>query len=1581
MEEENDVKAAKKRPFSNDKNHVTASNKKVRLELFGKNFREQLKTEQKIQALQEFLRLINEEPKQDCIAAYLKQGGSTMEILQVMESDSTVSPILIFEVTNHILLQINARFPQYQNSAYDSCRYLLNTYVTLINKMIGLSSSMKERLVMLKLLTTVVTFSVVLAKDILLHVNFNPANLELLTKVNEKNEVRDAFIHFIMAFLVDDHFPTLSVLLEKKGLMTSIIKGLQFDKVDIVILVLTVMKGHILQNPSVSKTVKMKTFSTPVVKDIVNLYNWKGPGGIIDQKKKNKIVTVDEIDKSKVNEAVHAFLLVLCTSHKFGVIFKDYSMGLGKKHQNLLMFTVLESLERPWEHSYAGDLIIKICRACPDLTKTMWMNIKPFLEPRWTVKWLSAMKFAGQLLDEVQPECVEFCVNNLNVHQMSQVISFLVAPLPILKTIVPENHTYEKPAIKYNVLSLLLKMAKSVRNYLEKSKSWDNVDHELLTTSLSQHFNRNFPNIQFVLTDWDQSDEDLSNADYLETALDLLEEYRILAPKMLEEIEPILDVKDLLSKTEIIVNSSLLRKLQVKAVKFFMGLEPVLFGPKTELFEIVISFSLEFYYTSKDLTALHVLHDILKNSGIFDGFSIEIDLWIDVDPTAFKDVASKLQFLSSDLIRYTENWNNLEIVTLSKCKGNLLEDFQKFSIGFLENHLEIFDYDLYPNHKLNLLQTAIFYSTNLIKAETLRENHMENCKKFMAFLFSEKAFEDDRYIWAILGNPAILHNFTLFDSDDFTTKLVTDIVKGMDQCIAKDCITEFRQKIFSVISKVLKKPQKYTNARISVELLGTFGLDYQQCYKLNEKFVSLEDNKCFYRVACYCLDRMANLAKNDLNLQPLSNEVIKKLARFLAALINDQTPNVHNFSLAFLNYLKVFAHNLEGVEIELFDNLLSMTEFHKDNLLLCEFLLDRKPEFMLSFENNLDEICLKKSLLLKLLNVVIKQDSVTLLQKVFDRFENHIIKALLKPHKAGQHFQNHYESVGVLVEKFLKPDSFGAQIQKFETTELFHVYLLQIIYSKVEKNIKNLENMIMTFVHLLISLLKQKGGTKPVDNFVKICQVFVTFLHEIEKDKVDLTFLISNETFKTFCKLCLKYGVSGDVVLLKIMAQLVELCVGEEDGRLILDMFLSHSQFLDVVLGDSNKVELLNLWHVMCTKWPQFMERSHVPVLLSSYKATKGEADKIVLSLLKMYESKPDQTQFYDFKPFLWGRSAASHYSVRSDIQKALWRQPKMGDVLNSLHQPTIVATITNPSSPDSYDLEYFLPLFSHLLAPENPVHTYRFTKSGALALTITGLRGEKSERLAASHVLSRFYFHLEARQVGKDNLLWLRFVEAICKGMAVVDDFSLNSFVGIFLARMALVLTQPSDVMYVPLTQYLAAKDSLDFSTIPELYTFLHSSHVDFKEHKLFILEVLRDGLKCEKDFTTFLRSMGFKLISELCSSTVCDFPTKVLILDIFKCCCRIPLGVKVLCGNMSFLTQVFSLFTASCQKKERETGVILLKLLEILLQIVEVDENRRRNFLIYVNLITFVEDDQCFYYLTESKSLEMYYHILVII
>lgn len=188
---------------------------------------------------------------------------------------------MILEIANHVLLYVISSVPQLQSSTHDHCRYFLNTHVGLANKFLNLTSTREERIVTLNFLTAIVANSVTLAKEVLLHVNFNPANLQLLTKYGLKESgVRNAFVRFLVAFLVDGHYPTISMLLDKQGMLSSITSGLRFDSSEDACMVMAAFKGCVLENPLVMKTQKMKLFNTQVVKDIVNLYNWKGSGAL-----------------------------------------------------------------------------------------------------------------------------------------------------------------------------------------------------------------------------------------------------------------------------------------------------------------------------------------------------------------------------------------------------------------------------------------------------------------------------------------------------------------------------------------------------------------------------------------------------------------------------------------------------------------------------------------------------------------------------------------------------------------------------------------------------------------------------------------------------------------------------------------------------------------------------------------------------------------------------------------------------------------------------------------------------------------------------------------------------------------------------------------------------------------------------------------------------------------------------------------------------------------------------------------------------------------------------------------------------
>lgn len=172
------------------------------------------------------------------------------------------------------------KYPQYQNSAIEACRHLLNSHMSIVHSMLSIQSNTKQRKVVLRLLAAIVSLGGNLSRELLAHLSLQQQTLKNLvrpSKYKEPESVRVCFVHFILAFFMEGNASVIRMLLVKCDLFSSIFPELIYDSKDIVSLVLTTMKMYVLENTSISKTMKLHLFSTSVVLNLVSLYNWKGP--------------------------------------------------------------------------------------------------------------------------------------------------------------------------------------------------------------------------------------------------------------------------------------------------------------------------------------------------------------------------------------------------------------------------------------------------------------------------------------------------------------------------------------------------------------------------------------------------------------------------------------------------------------------------------------------------------------------------------------------------------------------------------------------------------------------------------------------------------------------------------------------------------------------------------------------------------------------------------------------------------------------------------------------------------------------------------------------------------------------------------------------------------------------------------------------------------------------------------------------------------------------------------------------------------------------------------------------------------
>ncbi|CAL7951618.1 unnamed protein product [Xylocopa violacea] len=649
------------KPTKNEK-FIQEENKEVEKDtskqmdhLTGKFLRESFNSTKDIDVLKKFVKVCNEDKERDLAAEYLNEGGNILEILKLLDSGDKkgISAITtVFSAVRILLIKILRQYPQYQSSAEATCRHLMNSYLSQIHSMLSLQSNAKQRKVILQLLAAVVSLGGNLPRELLAHLSLPLEVVKSLvqhTKPTDSQNTRNCFIHFILAFLVEGSVPIIRALLDKRDLLSSIFPDLIYDSKDIVVLVLTTLKTYILHNASVSKTMKMQIFSTSIIQNLVCLYNWKGPNNW--PKLKSQGVIPNECylqEKEVVTEVVHDFLITLLTSHKHGIIFHDRMLGTSHVKHNRMVNTILQSLDRPWEHEKPSNLVIKILTVCPDLIKSQFVLLEPYIEPRLSPKWIATMKFIREIIQSVDVEtCMKTCSVELNVSQLAVAIVSLTLPRVILKQAIIPSLVHSNVIIRHEAMLTLKSMFNQIQKHLSVVKTVYKGDNNLyiLKNYVTEFILKNVPNLNMILKVWgntSMSDPvenssnnnelmELEKHEHLTIILELLHMYSDVCPKLLDTLpdmmaDTFLNILDELDDTNVEFNA-----IKVEAIKFLVKLHPDELLPHKKIFKDTLSFLISILKeetSSITLSTKATIKSLLNATGMFEGCSDHLDIWI-----------------------------------------------------------------------------------------------------------------------------------------------------------------------------------------------------------------------------------------------------------------------------------------------------------------------------------------------------------------------------------------------------------------------------------------------------------------------------------------------------------------------------------------------------------------------------------------------------------------------------------------------------------------------------------------------------------------------------------------------------------------------------------------------------------------------------------------------------------------------------------------------------------------------------------------------------------------------------------------
>ena len=159
--------------------------------------------------------------------------------------------------------------------------------------------------------------------------NWESENWDTLYKRRSKEtpDVRTCFIHFLLSFMMDSSAQVIKEFMAQKTRLRSIFDdGMMWDPVEIVVLVLDTLKTKMLENLEVTKTEKMKMFSSVIIRRILGLRKWTGSRRKAED---DAMSAEDSAARETVIESVVGLIRTL-VSREHGITFHDPALGQGQ---------------------------------------------------------------------------------------------------------------------------------------------------------------------------------------------------------------------------------------------------------------------------------------------------------------------------------------------------------------------------------------------------------------------------------------------------------------------------------------------------------------------------------------------------------------------------------------------------------------------------------------------------------------------------------------------------------------------------------------------------------------------------------------------------------------------------------------------------------------------------------------------------------------------------------------------------------------------------------------------------------------------------------------------------------------------------------------------------------------------------------------------------------------------------------------------------------------------------------------------------------------------------------------------------
>ncbi|KAG6451126.1 hypothetical protein O3G_MSEX006935 [Manduca sexta] len=893
---------------------------------------------------------------------------------------------------------------------------------------------------------------------------------------------------------------------------------------------------------------------------------------------------------------------------------------------------------------------------------------------------------------------------------------------------------------------------------------------------------------------------------------------------------------------------------------------------------------------------------------------------------------------------------------------------------------------------------------------------------------------------ALFKNPQVLKIYTPLDSNknssnilatNFLLQVITenkDIIDYLDD--RYKLMKSYQQKNYNEIIKAFVKinKKKNVNSEHTINVLKVVGLSKEDDMRVFNQIFGVELENCVKddkepSLVLELLQYLTHKYSNEITLE-LPQHVLKKSMKLYTDLLTnkDMSCNLTNLESSLADYFESKPHQVPRIYDDYFKKFFEVSNVRKSTAHLASVLLKYNVKFCNTFKEQIKnpDILSLRELTLPLGDAIINHnqfinENKELLTTIYNEYKSNINKFIEKPHKAGQIYVSNWKFIRKLVIECMDVEEcakiFGKS-HKFETVELSHIELIQSIFLKicVHDNAVKKEFLINYFLCLLHIMTIGLKDAKEVDvlsniipNIFTVVQISKNIAGFNVEDKEEFKRVTESAIWQGFCKVVLKDSLKVKTVdqghtlgpkLLSLLNILVKLFypTDHDDIVTLFDMVTSHSEFLNVILSHHStdiKSRLIDFLYTLMTKNNSVMKTQQIPVFLSAYHATRSPCDRLILSVLYYYESHGLPVN--EYKPYVWGDSAANHYAVRKNRTSSLWAHPTPNQVLNLYEKDLIERTVRNfpvnqrleyhyelpdfvnghtitevintvrnkvfktknnkdvetlihnlivktkwgdvtrelklvdvtvtshiDEDQSVYDPVFLFPLLGHLLAPGSVASCFKLLRTGLLSVPVMALSSNcPMMRAAAYHVLHRFCMLLDTETKHKSDKLFLTdFINTLRHSLASITQGieesnrnpRLPAVDALYLARALLVSTAPADPLYRPVNNFFIAKQVVDVSVVPDFLSLFHDSEVEAVDRRLWILDVVRDGVKTMSEVNVIFKTMCLKMIMDFYSSALSDRRVKDRVICALSSIVAVPRAAEILIESYGFISWLHS-------------------------------------------------------------------------